>query len=160
MEFNRIMPVHLDEFQIEEIIPHRKYFRFIDEIIEVEYGKRAVGFLADLTQPGYEWIQAHFPSFHVVPGAIILEALAEVGAIAVLGLPENADKIAILTGHDRWRYRKSVFPEDRIRLEVEIIRLRNRFGRGKAQALKNGAVVATGILDVALVDKSEFPPTS
>lgn len=159
MEFSRIMPVHLDEAQIEGIIPHRKPFRFVDKVLEVEYGKRAVGLMSDLTQPGYEWIQAHFPSFQVVPGAILLEALAELGAIGILGLPENRDKIAILTGHDGWHYHKPVFPGERIRLEAEIIRLRTRFGRGKVQALKDGIVVAKGTIDVVLIDKSEFPPT-
>lgn len=159
MEFARIMPVHLDEAQIEDIIPHRKPFRFVDEVLEIEYGKRVVGLMSDLTQPGYEWVNAHFPSFQVVPGAIILEALAELGAIGILGLPENRGKIAILTGHDGWRYHKPVFPRERIRLEVEIIRLRTRFGRGKVQALKGGNIVAKGTIDVALIDKSEFPPS-
>ncbi len=160
MEFSRIMPFHLDESQIEEIIPHRKPFRFVNEIVEVEYGKRVVGLLSDLTEPGYEWVKAHFPSFQVVPGAILLEALAELGAIGILGLPENSGKIAVLTGHDKWRYHKYIIPGERIKLEVEIIRLRTRFGRGRARALKNEEVVATGIIDVALIEKSEFPLNS
>lgn len=159
MEFNRIIPVHLDESQIEQIIPHRKPFRFVDEIFEVDYGKRVIGLMSDLTQPGYEWIKAHFPSFQVVPGAILLEALAELGAIGILGLPENRGKIAILTGHDGWRYHKPVFPGERIQLEATIIRLRTKFGRGRVQALKDGqTIVAEGTVDFALIDKSEFPP--
>lgn len=153
MEFSRIIPVHLDEAQIEEIIPHRKPFRFVDEVLEVEFGKRAVGIMSDLTQPGYEWIKAHFPSSQFVPGAIILEALAELGAIAVLGLPENRGKIAMLTGHDNWRYHQPVIPRERLQLEAEVIRLRTKFGRGQVQALKDGIVIARGTVDVAILAK-------
>ena len=159
MEFSRIMPVHLDEAQIEEIIPHRKPFRFVSEVIDVEYGKRAVGLMSDLTQPGYEWVQAHFPSFVVIPGAILLEALAEVGAIAVLGLPENRNKIAVLVGQNDWHYRRQVSPGNNVRLEAEIIRLRSKFGRGHVQAMTNGQIIAEGIIDFALLAKPDFPRT-
>ena len=148
------MPVHLDEAQIEEIIPHRKPFRFIDEVLEVEFGKKAVGIMSDLTQPGYEWIKTHFPSFHVVPGAIMLEALAEVGGIAILGLPENRGRIAVLTGADKIRWRREVKPGDLIRLETEITNLHSRFGRGYGRAILNDNSVATeGLITFYLTDK-------
>lgn len=157
MEFSRIMPVHLDEAQIEGIIPHRKPFRFVDEIIEVEYGKRAVGMLNDLTKPEYDWVRSHFPSHHLVPGAIILEALAEVGAVAVLGLPENRNKIAMLVGADRVRWRIEVKPGDIVRLETEITNLHSRFGRGYSRAILNDNSVATdGLITFYITDK----PTS
>lgn len=152
MEFDNIIPITQE--QIGQILPHGRRFRFIDQIIEVQYGKRAVGMLADLTRPEYDWMKDHFPSYVVVPGAILLEALAEVGGIAILGLPENKDKIAMLTGGDRLRWRREVRPGDIVRLETEITNLHSKFGRGYGRALLNNQVIAAeGIITFSISDR-------
>jgi 3-hydroxyacyl-[acyl-carrier-protein] dehydratase len=144
----------LDRQQIQEIIPHRDPFLFVDRIIEVEYGKRAVGILDDFVKTHHDyWIRGHFPRFPVIPGAILLEALAEVGAVAALGLPENRGKIAMLTGIDRWRFRHAAIPGKDIRLEAELSRLRQRFGTGRVRAItSDGLVLAEGDLSFAIMD--------
>lgn len=153
MEFDNIFP-HSQE-QIRQILPHGRRFLFIDQIIDVEYGKRAVGMLADLTRPEYDWMQDHFPSFVVVPGAILMEALAEVGGIAILGMPENKGKIALLTGSDKLRWREPVLPDDRVRLEVVITRLRTHSGRGDGSAIleRSQKIVHEGTLHFHLQNK-------
>src|SRR5437016_964125 len=110
-------PTVLSRAQIQAIIPHREPFIFVDRIVEVEYGKRAVGILEDPARAGQAfWLQGHFPGFPVMPGALIIEALAEVGAVAALGLPENRGRLAILTGVDNWRFRQMALPGKPVRL--------------------------------------------
>lgn len=143
--------------QIQAIIPHREPFIFIDRIVEIEYGKRAVGILDDLSKAEHQfWLKGHFPSFPVLPGAILVEALAEVGAVAALGLPENRGKVAILTGLDRWRFRQAVQPGTQVRLEAELTRMRQRFGVGHLRAVgADGKIIAEGDMSFAIVDPPE-----
>jgi 3-hydroxyacyl-[acyl-carrier-protein] dehydratase len=131
----------------------------VDRIIEVEYGKRAVGVIDDLRQAAYEyWMKGHFPAFPVLPGAILLEALAEVGAVAALGLPENRGKIAMLTGADKWRFRHMATPGGQIRLEASLTKMRSNYGSGHVEALRDGVTLASGELSFAIVDRpSDFP---
>lgn len=146
--------------QIKGIIPHREPFIFIDCIVELEYGKRAVGILSDFGKAEHAyWVRGHFPGFPVVPGAILVEALAEVGAVAALGLPENRGKVAMLTGLDKWRFRHAVLPGSPVRLEAQLTRMRRGFGMGHARALgTDGQVLAEGDLSFAIVDRpAGFP---
>jgi len=149
----------LTRADIQEIIPHREPFLFVDRIIEVEYGKRAVGIIDDLRQPAYESVtNAHFPNYPVLPGAILLEALAEVGAVAALGLPENRGKIAMLTGVDKWRFRQMATPGGPIRLEATLTRMRSNYGTGHVVASRGDMTLAAGDLSFAIVDRPEdFP---
>ena len=144
----------LDRAQIQEIIPHREPFVFVDRIVEVEFGRMAVGILDDFEKTQHKfWVKGHFPRFPVIPGAILLEALAEVGAVAALGLPENRGKIAMLTGVDRWRFRHVAIPGRHIRLEAQLTRVRKNYGTGHVKAYTPGEpVLAEGNLSFAILD--------
>src|SRR5688572_7818529 len=129
----------LDIEQIKEIIPHRYPFLLVDRILEVEEGKKAVG-LKNVSA-NEEFFNGHFPEYPVMPGVLIVEALAQVGAVAMLIKEENRGRLAFFAGIDNCRFKKQVTPGDQLRLEVEIIRLRGSLGKGKGVATVNGEVV-------------------
>ena len=142
---------HLTKAQIESIIPHRAPFIFLDEAREVVFGKRAVGVINDVSV--HSFLSGHFPGFPVMPGALLVEALAEVGAVAVLGMPENRGKIAMLTGLDGWKFRKPALPEHVVLLEANITALRSNYGKGHGKAISEDALLAEGDLSFAIVDR-------
>jgi len=142
----------LDRQAIEAIIPHREPFIFVDEIIEIEYGQRAVGLIHDVASFGM-LLAGHFPGFPVMPGALLVEALAEVGAVAALGLEENRGKIAMLTGLDGWRFRRPALPGHAVRLETTLTARRSNYGKGKAQATSEGQLLAAGDISFAIVER-------
>jgi 3-hydroxyacyl-[acyl-carrier-protein] dehydratase len=140
----------LDVNQIQEIIPHRPPFLLVDRIIELEDGKRAAGIKnVTINEP---FFTGHFPGYPVMPGVLITEALAQVGAVAILNVESNKGKIGFLASLDNFRFRGQVVPGDTLRLEVEIIRLKGSFGKGKAVATVEGKVVAEGEIMFALSD--------
>ncbi len=139
----------LDVRQIQEIIPHRWPFLLVDRILELEQGVRAVGVKHfTINEP---FFQGHFPGNPVVPGVLVVEALAQVGSIAILTLPENKGKIPYFAGIDSFRFRKPVVPGDSVNLEVTLTKTRGSVGKGSAKALVDGAVVGEGELTFALV---------
>lgn len=140
----------LDATQIQQIIPHRYPFLLVDRIIEIEYGKRAVG-IKNVTM-GDPFFQGHFPSHPVMPGVLIVEALAQVGAVALLGMDENRDKLALFAGIDGVRFKRQVVPGDVLRLEVEVGKMRRGVGIGNAVATVDGELAARGQLMFAVVD--------
>src|SRR5690606_25188541 len=122
----------LDITQIQQIIPHRPPFLLIDRILEVEAGKRAVGIKqVTMNEPHFT---GHFPDYPVMPGVLIVEALAQVGAVAILQVEENRGKLAFFAGIDKFRFRGQVTPGDTLRLEMEITRLKGTIGKGQATA--------------------------
>ncbi|WP_112182177.1 MULTISPECIES: 3-hydroxyacyl-ACP dehydratase FabZ [Paraliobacillus] len=128
----------LDIQQIKETIPHRYPFLLIDEVIEMEDGKRVVAKKnVTINEP---FFQGHFPDYPVMPGVLIIEALAQTGAVALLKKEENKGKIGFLAGIDKCRFKRQVKPGDQLRLEVEITRLKGSIGKGKAIATVDGVV--------------------
>jgi len=128
----------LDVQQIKEIIPHRYPFLLVDKVLEMEEGKRVVGLKnVSANEP---FFAGHFPEYPVMPGVLILEALAQVGAIAVLDMEQNKGKIGFLAGVDKCRFKREVKPGDQLQLEVEIIRMRGAIGKGKGVATVNGEI--------------------
>ncbi|WP_223065982.1 3-hydroxyacyl-ACP dehydratase FabZ [Paenibacillus caui] len=138
----------MDVREIQEIIPHRPPFLLVDRILEMKPGKRAVGIKnVSINEP---YFVGHFPEYPVMPGVLITEALAQVGAAAMLKLEENRGKIGFLAGLDGFRFRGQVVPGDTLRLEVEITRLKGSIGKGKAVAKVDDKIVAEGEIMFAL----------
>jgi 3-hydroxyacyl-[acyl-carrier-protein] dehydratase len=143
----------LDITQIKEIIPHRYPFLLVDRILEVEEGKSAVGIKN--VSANEEFFNGHFPDYPVMPGVLIVEALAQVGAVAMLKKEENRGRLAFFAGIDGCRFKRQVKPGDQLRLEVEIVRLRGPIGKGKAVATVDGEIACEAEITFALGDKKE-----
>ncbi|MCZ0753995.1 3-hydroxyacyl-ACP dehydratase FabZ [Anoxybacillus sp. J5B_2022] len=143
----------LDIQQIQNIIPHRYPFLLVDRILEVEEGKRAVG-LKNVSA-NEQFFVGHFPEYPVMPGVLIVEALAQVGAVAMLMKEENRGRLAFFTGIDNCRFKKQVKPGDQLRLEVEIIRAKGPIGKGKGIATVDGELVCETEIMFALGEKKD-----
>ncbi len=143
----------LDVTAIKDIIPHRYPFLLVDKILEIEEGKRAVG-IKNVTA-NEEFFNGHFPDFPVMPGVLIVEALAQVGAVAMLKKEENRGRLAFFGGINNCRFKKQVKPGDQLRLEVEMIRVRGSIGKGKAVATVDGEVACEAEIMFALGEKTE-----
>ncbi|MEK3798649.1 3-hydroxyacyl-ACP dehydratase FabZ [Peribacillus sp. FSL H8-0477] len=141
----------LDIMEIKEIIQHRYPFLLVDRILEVEDGKRAVGIKnVSANEP---FFNGHFPSYPVMPGVLIVEALAQVGAVAMLRQEEYKGRLAFFAGIDNCRFKRQVVPGDQLRLEVEITRIRGSVGKGKAIATVDGEVACETEIMFAFGDK-------
>ncbi len=138
----------MDIEQIKEVIPHRDPFLLIDEIEEIEEGKRAVA-LKHINAEDF-WFKGHFPDYPVVPGVLILEMLAQTGAVAMLMLPENKGKIGFFGGVKEAKFRRQVVPGDTLRLDVEIIKVKGPVGVGKGIATVNGEKACTAEITFAI----------
>ncbi|MGD2197089.1 3-hydroxyacyl-ACP dehydratase FabZ [Lysinibacillus fusiformis] len=125
--------------QIREILPHRYPFLLVDRIEELEEGKRAVG-LKNVTI-NEEFFNGHFPQYPVMPGVLIVEALAQVSAVIMLSKEGNEGRLGLLAGIDQCRFKKQVKPGDQLRLEVEITRVKGSIGKGKGIATVDGEMV-------------------
>ncbi len=134
--------------EIMEIIPHRYPFLLIDTIEELEPGVRGVGRkCVSMNEP---FFQGHFPGNPVMPGVLIIEALAQGGAVALLSQPEWKGRTAYFAGIDKARFRQKVVPGDVLTLETVILKVKGSVGVGKAVAAVNGKVAAEAELTFAL----------
>lgn len=140
----------LDVRDIERILPHRPPFLFVDQVIELVPGRRAVGVKA--VTAGEPYFAGHFPGRPLMPGVLIVEALAQVGAVCLLSERPNAGLLPLFGGVEGARFRTPVVPGEVLRLEVEITRARGRAGRGRGRALlADGRVAAEAELLFVLV---------
>ncbi len=128
--------------EIMDTIPHRYPFLLVDKIVELEEGVGAKGIKnVTMNEP---FFQGHFPTEPVMPGVLIIEALAQVGAYTVLSMEENKGKIAFFAGLDKVKFRKKVVPGDTLVLEMNLIKLKKNAGMGEGKAYVNDQVVAQG----------------
>lgn len=146
------MENYLSVQDIQEIIPHRYPFLLVDKILEIVPGEKAVG-LKNVTV-NEPFFQGHFPGKPVMPGVLVAEALAQVGAVALLSRAEFKGKLALFRGIDKFRFRGQVCPGDTLRLETVLTRLKGVVGRGRGRALVEGKVVAAGELIFALAERT------
>jgi 3-hydroxyacyl-[acyl-carrier-protein] dehydratase len=135
---------------IKKIIPHRDPFLFLDEIIELESLHRAVG-IKYVKEEDF-FFMGHFPGKPVMPGVLIIESLAQVGAVILLSHPDYKGKIAFFTGIQNAKFRKSVLPGDKLMLECTLTKIRTSFGFGKARAYVNEQLVCEADISFAIGD--------
>src|SRR5215471_8471123 len=135
---------------IEAIIPHRDPFLFLDEVLELEPGVRVV---ARKRVTGDEWFfPGHFPGRPIMPGVIMVEALAQAGAVAALSLEENRGKLALFAGIDDVRFKRLVQPGDELTLACELEAARGPIGKGKARAMVGDELAVRGTLTFATAE--------
>jgi len=142
--------VTIDIEEIERIIPHRYPFLLVDRVIEIEEGRRGVG-IKNVT--ANEWFfEGHFPGRKIMPGVLIVEALAQVAAVTLLRGADTGGKLPLFGGIEQLRFRRPVVPGDQLRLEFELEKMRGPVGKGRVRATVNGQVAAEGSITFALAD--------
>lgn len=140
----------LDTQKMKDVIRHRYPFLLVDRILELDEGKRAIG-IKNVTA-NEPFFNGHFPDYPVMPGVLIVEALAQVSAVIMLTKEGNQGRLGPLAGIDKCRFKKQVKPGDQIRLEVEIVRLKGPIGKGKGIATVDGELVCETELIFAFGD--------
>ncbi len=136
----------LETADIMRILPHRYPFLLVDRIVELESGKRAVGIkMVTANEPQFT---GHFPERPIMPGVLMVEALAQTAGVAILTLPEYRGKMGLFAGIDECRFRRMVVPGDRLELKVEVEKLRGMFGRVRCVASVEGEVAVEATLSI------------
>ena len=139
--------------EIMDLLPHRYPFLLIDRVIEFERGKRLVA-LKNVTvnEPCF---QGHFPGHPIMPGVLVVEAMAQAGAILMMSeIPDRHSKLVVFTGIERAKFRRPVIPGDQIRFEIEALAMRSRAGRMQGRALVDGKLACEATLTCQIVPKS------
>ena len=140
--------MQLNSNQIAELLPHRYPFALVDRITDFESGAWAKGIKC--VSANEQFFCGHFPQEHVMPGVLILESLAQVGAVAILSLPENKGKIALFGGVKNARFKRKVIPGDVLELECTLTQRRGPVGIGSCKATVNGQLACTAELIFAV----------
>jgi 3-hydroxyacyl-[acyl-carrier-protein] dehydratase len=149
-----VQPAGKDALTVEDIqqlLPHRYPFLLVDRIIENFPGERAVGIKnVTMNEPHF---QGHFPGRPIMPGVLIVEAMAQVGGVVLMQLPHIHGKLSLFAGIDRVRFRRPVVPGDQLVMTVELLRIKQRrFGKMQARAEVDGQLACEGELMFSLVD--------
>ncbi len=142
--------MELNTTQIQEIIPHRYPFLLVDKITELVPGERAVGIKA--TTVNESFYQGHFPGYPVMPGVLVIEALAQVGAIIMLSMDENKGKKVLFGGIKNARFKQQITPGDIITLECVVTKSRGAVGFGMGKATVNGKIATQAEISFAIID--------
>ena len=143
--------VLLNKEQIKEIIPHRAPFLLIDEITALDPGKKCAA-RTYIKEEDF-WFEGHFPGYPVTPGVLLIEMLAQTGAVCACSMPENKGKTALCAKIDNARFRRQILPGDIVTLEVELVKMRASVGVGKAVASVDGERAVTCELTFAFANK-------
>jgi 3-hydroxyacyl-[acyl-carrier-protein] dehydratase len=138
----------LDRSEIEAILPHREPFLLIDEVVELEPGSRVVA--RKRVRPDEWYLSGHFPGRPIMPGVLIVEAMAQTGAVAVLSEEENRGRLALFAGIDGVRFKRIVVPGDELELTCDLEKVRGPIGKGRAEARVDGELAARGTLTFAV----------
>lgn len=142
----------LNNIEIQNILPHRYPFLLVDKITELEEGKSIKGIKnVTVNEP---FFQGHFPGNPIMPGVLICEALAQVGAVLLLSLPENKGKLGVFTGINNFKFRRQVVPGDTLELSAELITYRHGMGKANVKAEVEGQVAAMGEISFAVIDNA------
>lgn len=137
-----------DREAVKAVIPHRDPFLLLDSVEECEPGVSATGYL-EVTEDAF-WVPGHFPEHAVMPGVLIVEALAQAGAFALLSVEENRGKIAFFAGIDKVRFKRQVVPGETLKLECTITKTKGPIGFGEARASVDGQLACSGELMFAI----------
>lgn len=144
----------MDINEIQKILPHRYPFLLVDYIEELEPGKRVVGIKnVTINEP---FFPGHFPGAPVMPGVLIVEAMAQVGAVMVMrDLPDREKKLVYFMGIDQARFRQPVVPGNQLRMVLEVLKMKARVGKLRGEAFVNGKLVAEAEILSSIVDRSD-----
>lgn len=145
----------MDTMEIASILPHRYPFLLVDRIVELERGRKIVGIKnVTVNEP---FFQGHFPDYPIMPGVLIVEAMAQVAGVLAFksSKEENSDKLVYFIGIDRAKFRKPVVPGDQLRIEIEVLQERVPFWKMKGEVFVEGKRVAEAVLSAMLGDRRE-----
>lgn len=142
----------LTNVDIQKILPHKYPMLLVDKVLELEEGKKITAIKCVTANEPF--FQGHFPSNPIMPGVLICEALAQVGAVMLLSLPENKGKLGVFTGINNFKFRRQVVPGDTLQLYAELVTYRHGMGKANVKATVEGQVAAMGEISFAVIDNA------